>query len=165
MLFGSKTDFAIHIEHLQTVDGWALGRLLFWIGSIPIGDPTDSSVHLKGCADWLRDFATHDRDRYEIGLFNIDRVSTYERLTDPAVGSPGSTTESLDRESLFSRFDVSVLGGSSFDRVTLLLLENETGGQRFVWRQGTDSIREAFLPPRTAQSVARECVEWCAANL
>jgi hypothetical protein len=164
MLFGDTSLFAIELEIVRATNDWVFGRFLFWIRGAQVGDSTDPSVHLKACIGWLDDFIRRPRRRYEPGLFELEKESAFRFVT-------GDEDEGIDFNSLqeatetrFSRFDISYLGMSSFDRVTLLLFEDLDGRQRLLWQTGEGAIGDATLPVGQLQTVASSCVKWFAAR-
>jgi hypothetical protein len=158
MLIGEKNEFAIEIEAIERVDDWVLGRFLFWLGGMVVGDPADESVHLIGCVGWLREFVENPRDRHESGLYAIQKDLAFSILNAGMVADEDRLGAEAYPDT-FSRFHISHLGMSSFDRVTLLLVEDKSGRQRCIWQQELDPVQEAFLPPGRMQQVARDCVE------
>lgn len=159
MLAGNKSVCGIELEVIDVIGDWAQGSFLLWINGTSIGDPSDQSVHIQGCINWLKDFVEHPRNRFEEGLFTLPKDELYQLLSvnedSPSILS--STGKEIDRA--FSRFHISHIGMSSFDQVTLLLLEDEEGRQRLIWQQGSGVVDEAYLPPGRMQAVASECVE------
>ena len=59
---------------------------------------------------------------------------------------------------------ISHVGMSSFDKVTILLVEGQRGEQRCIFQQGDAEIMDAFFPPGTMQRVAADCVGWFSAQ-
>lgn len=165
MLIGDPDEFAIELEPIQVVDAWPFGRFVLWLGGRMVGDPADESVHLKGCIGWLRNIVESPRDRFEPGLYGMEREAAYRALCDGVISHGDDDDDAEERYAdTFARFHISHLGMSSFDRVTLLLVEDGDGRQRCIWRQGDEPVQDAFLPPGRMQAVASECVERFAAD-
>jgi len=159
MLAGSKEEFGIEIQLVQTLDDWTYGRFAFWLDNHLVGDWSDESVDLNACMEWLRDFVEHSRDRYEPGLFTMNKDAAYRALCDGVIIQDSDADSKIERyDSTFSRFHISHLGMSSFEHVTLLLVEDEVGRQRCIWQQRSQEVQEAFLPPVCMQRIASECV-------
>lgn len=159
MLAGNKTECGIEIEIVDVIGEWAQGAFLLWVHGVPIGDRSDRSVHVQGCINWLKDFVGHPRDRVEAALFALRKEEVYRLLSTNEDSLPPSNPTGKQIDRAFSRFHISHLGMSSFDQVTLLLIEDEQGRQRLIWQQASDAVKEAYLPARRLQLVASECVE------
>jgi hypothetical protein len=143
MIEGNITRFAIEGEVAERIDSWVLGHIRFWICGNSVGEWSDS-VDLLGCLRWLNDFASTPRSRYESGLFELPAREVFRRVYDPVMphsgaGRPGVTDA-------FSRFHISHLGMSAFERFDLLLLTDEHGAERCLWREtGSEEIHECYL--------------------
>ena len=74
MLIGNKDKFAVQLTIGDAVDGWALGSYLLWVCGASIGDRNDCSVDLRGCRNWMLDFVEKPRERYESGIYEMDKV-------------------------------------------------------------------------------------------
>ncbi|WP_266160582.1 Imm42 family immunity protein [Dyella silvatica] len=159
MLVGNKNKFAVHIDVKGIHDGWVFGTYIFWVNGASIGDENDDSVDLKGCWNWMRDFVESSMNRYEPGLYEMDKVQAYIYLAAsvlPREMSFGFAEEIYS--DTYERFHVSHIGMSSFDRVTLLMLTNEQGMERLVWREGDGDIQDAYLGAGQLESVFADAV-------
>jgi hypothetical protein len=165
MLAGNKTECGIEIEITDVIGDWAQGTFLLWVHGVPIGDQSDRFVHVQGCINWLKDFIEHPRDRFEATLFALPKEEVYRLLSTNEDSLPPSSPTGKQIDRAFSRFHISHLGMSSFDQVTLLLMEDERRRQRLIWQQASGAVKEAYLPPGRMQLVASECVEKAASML
>lgn len=159
MLAGTKAECGIELVIADVVDEWVLGSFLIWVHGTPIGDRADHSVDIKGCINWMKDFVEHPRNRLEPGLFTLPKDEVYRLFSAMDETIPAVSPIGRQIEKAFSRFHISHLGMSSFNQVTLLLLEDEQGRQRLIWQQESDPVKEAFLPPGRMQQVASEFIE------
>jgi len=153
MIAGRKDRFAIEAEPEEIVDGWALGKIRFWIGGEPVGNWEDTA-DLKGCAGWLRDFASKPRDRFEPSLEAATPQEVFRRVYDPIMaGSDGG----IPIREAFARFHISHLGMSSLELYDLLLVKDANGGERCLWRKtGEDLVRECHLWRNEMENVASD---------
>ena len=82
---------------------------------------------LKGVVSWWRDFVTNDRDRWSPLLDTMDAEAVYALLFDLIYGEAGTigviSTDPQVIADAFSRFKISHLGMSAFDRYTIFLVE------------------------------------------
>lgn len=159
MLFGNKGEFAVDINVEDIFDGWVLGTYQFWVRGISIGDGSDHSVDLKGCWNWMRDFISHARERYAPNLYEMNKQQVYLRLAAsvlPSQNPSGFSKEMYDET--FSRFHISHIGMSSFERLTLLLVKNEQGMERLIWSEGGGGIQDAYLGASQIEDVFADAV-------
>jgi hypothetical protein len=159
MLIGDKNKFAVQITVEGAIDGWILGSYLLWACGTSIGDKSDYSVDLRGCRNWMRDFIEKHRDRYGPGLYEMDKVQAYVRLASAVL--PGENPSGFAQEmydDTFSRFHISHIGMSSFDNVTLLMVKNEKGMERLVWRSGDEEIKDAYLEAGEVERIFGEAM-------
>jgi hypothetical protein len=159
MLIGNKNEFAVDINVENIFDGWVFGTYLLWGRGLPIGNDYDNSVDLKGCWNWMRDFVAHPRDRYEPDLYDMDKRQVYLRLATSVqpFENPLGFVKEIYEETIL-RFHISHIGMSSFDRFTLLLVTNEHGMERLVWREGDGDIQDAHLSAGQVKSVFADAV-------
>lgn len=143
MLVGDKQYFAIEIEIVEIVDSWVLGSFLFWISDVAIGDKDDKSVDLRGCISWLKDFVTVPRNRYEPTLYALSKEQVYKQLCESVLVGDISNDDMV--ENAFSRFYISHIGMSSFDHVTIALIDNQQGDVRFIWQQNAEEVQSTYL--------------------
>ena len=159
MLTGDKNKFAVQIDVGETVDEWALGSYILWARGTPIGDERDCSVDLRGCRNWMRDFVEKPRKRYERDLYEMDKLQAYVRLASAVL--PGENPSGFAKdmyEDTFARFHISHIGMSSFDNVTLLMIKNEKGMERLVWRSKDGEIEDAYLEAGQVEETFLEAV-------
>jgi len=159
MLVGDKQNFAIETEILEIVDGWVFGTFVFWLAGETVGDPKDKQVDLKGCINWLKDFVYNSRNRFEINLYDMELGQTFLLLNASAtLGNQDMSFAKEPYNDIFSRFHIEHLGMSSFDQLTMILIENGNQQQRCIWQQNDQAIKEAFLKKRTMQEIAMMAV-------
>ncbi|MDP3279190.1 MAG: Imm42 family immunity protein [Deltaproteobacteria bacterium] len=158
MIAGNRERFAIEAEIEECIDGFTLGHLRFWICGRAVGDWEDS-VDLLGCLRWLKDFRDHPRKRFEPGLWHLPAGEVFRRVYDPVMAGAKSASESCVPDA-YARFHISHLGMSSFNRFDLLLLEDEHGAERCLWREAaTEDLHECYLKSFEMESVAGEFCE------
>lgn len=158
MLIGNKKNFAIELEIVDFIDGWVFGSFIFWVNEKVIGNPDDRSVDLKACVSWLREFLQNQRNRFESGLFELDKEQVYVQLCSSVLAGEENLFSEERYEDTFYRFHVSHIGMSSFDEVTIILVENEKGDFRCIWKQGANGIEDAFLGKDEMRKVVDDAV-------
>lgn len=162
MLVGDRENFGIEI-HLRSAVGnrWIYGTYVLWANGMPIGDPNDHAVDLRGCCNWMQNLTERPPDRYEPGLYEMDRTVAYVRLASSALANPSSNRFAKEAYAdTVSRFHISHIGMSSFDRVTLLWLKNLSGSDRLIWQVGEDSIQDAHVRAGLMETAFREAIRW-----
>lgn len=155
MITGQKEKFAIEAVVDERPEGWALGHFRFWIDGKEVGDWSDT-VDLKGCVQWLLDFVSNPRDRYHPGLATRSAKEVFELVYDPVI-SEDLLSSKIDPpiKDAFSRFHITHLGMSSFEAFDVLLVKDEVGVERVLWRRaGESKIEECFLESDTLESIA-----------
>lgn len=165
MFIGDRQTFAVEIEIRERVNGWVYGTFLFWLSGVAVGDAHDDSVDLQGCASWVRDFLNFPRDRVDAEIFDMPadrvfRILYHSVMSGPDDGQNAQEVLEDSRGNVFSRFHVSHLGMSSFNDVSILLVENDSGRQRFVWQQGNNPIHDTILPKHQVRNVLDNTVKW-----
>lgn len=160
MLVGNKQRFAVELEILDEIDGWVFGTFIFWIQGIAIGDPEDNAVDLKGCINWLRGYLENPSNRVDPELYVLNKDTAYSRLCDSVLAGGGNQVLKEEFLQFYSRFHISHIGMSSFDSVTIVLLENGQGGARCIWKQGSQEAQDAFLDIGEINQVFKEVIEW-----
>jgi hypothetical protein len=155
MIAGFRERFAIEAEVEDRITSWVLGHIRFWICGRPVGNWVDS-VDMLGCLRWLREFSDTQRDRYEPGLWNLPANEVFRLLFD-SVMAVGDIRTGMQIRDAYSRFHISHLGMSSFERFDILLLHDEHGAERCLWREsGIDEIHDCRLWRREMELVAGE---------
>jgi hypothetical protein len=157
ILVGQPERFAIEAEPELPAGDWIYGRFRFWLGGLPVGNWEDSA-DLKGCVSWLREFATVLRDRYEPRLWNLAPAEVFGLVFDPVMGPTGIANPAKQPiPHAFSRFHISHLGMSSFDKFDLVLLKDEEGAERCLWRNAeAPGIHECRLSRNEMEDVAEK---------
>lgn len=158
MLIGDKNNFAIEFEILDVVDGWVFGTFMLWALGSAIGNPEDKSVDLKGCINWLKDFVENPKDRFEPGLYELDKKQVFIQLCSSVLAIEGSSFAEEKYRDTFCRFHISHIGMSSFDDITILMVENKQDRVRCIWRQDDQEIKEAYLSSSEIYKVAAQAV-------
>lgn len=158
-LIGCKDKFAIQFEILDVVENWILGTFIFWINGLIVGDPDDKSVDLKGCMNWLQDFINSPRNRFEPELYDMDKEQAFFSLCTTVISGNQDRFNLKEKyKNTFSRFHISHLGMSSFDRLNILLIENDKRQQRCIWQQADEEIKEAFFEAGEIEKVSSEAI-------
>ncbi|WP_266160138.1 Imm42 family immunity protein [Dyella silvatica] len=159
MLVGDKSECAVDIKIENNFDGWVFGTYLLWVRGIPIGDDYDNSVDLKGCWNWMRDFVTYPENRYEPDLYDMDKRQVYLRLATSVLPNENPSGFAKEvYEDTTSRFHIDHIGMSSFNRYILLLVKDEKGMERLVWRESYGDIQDVYLSAGQLESVFAEAV-------
>src|SRR5688572_2507855 len=136
---GNPSEFAIQCEFTHAVKEWIYGRFRFVFRNQCCGNWDDSAT-LGGCVSWLRDFVETPRERYEPGLLTMSSDEVHEILIRPFMNDGSEQSDDFDEiyrlDALYDRFDISHLGMSSFNLVSMVLIEDERE-QRCVWTSGS----------------------------
>jgi hypothetical protein len=163
MIFGEKNVIAIECEIEDIISDQVFGRFQLWLTGYSVGNWDDKNVFLQGCYNWAKDFWENPQNRFEPTLFEKDGHEIFELLYDSVMASPNYKGPFLidpPYENIYSRFHLSHIGMSSFNRYDLLLVEDKDGRQRVLWRFADDGIiHESYFPPSTIQQLV---VEYCA---
>lgn len=160
MIIGNRERFAIEAEIEEEVSGWILGHFRFWLCEKPVGDWSDS-VDLRGCVRWLRDFHTNPRERHEAMLSTRTAEEVFRLVYDPVIAGGESASGQPQVRDAYSRFHISHLGMSSFERFDLLLLKDANGSERCLWRAaGTKKVFECRLWRNEMEAVAADFCDW-----
>jgi hypothetical protein len=158
ILAGQKERFAIEAEPDTEQDGRVFGGFRFWIAGNEVGDWMDTA-YLNGCVQWLRDFESKPRDRFDPRLEDLDVLAVFELLWEPVYGENAiAEPRQQPIPYAYSRFHIGRLGMSSFDRVDILLVKSADGKERGFWRTFPDlqTLHAAVLDEDEMESVARE---------
>jgi hypothetical protein len=159
MLIGNRERFAVDWEIREINDHWVFGYFIFFINGTVIGDPADFSVDLKGCLGWIKDFLINARDRYEPGLYGMEKDDAYLLLASSVLAREDKQRSVQEAyQDTFARFHISHIGMSSFDRFTLLLVKDRNGEERCIWKMPSGEVMDAHLQPGEIESVFRELV-------
>ncbi len=166
-LIGSKNSFAVQTEVTEKVDDWVFGTFVFWLGNKLVGDLDDSSVDLKGCLNWIKDFLSRPKNRFEPGLYEMDKDQAFIQLCGSVILRDHQDAFFAQEKynDTFSRFHISHLGMSSFDNLNLLLVENEQGLQRVLWQQGDEEVDDAYLLKNELSSVLKKTEEFLVSEI
>lgn len=155
---GDDNLFAISAEIIEIRDACMFGSFRFVLHGKVCGNWNDWA-HLESCYSWLREFHTKPMPRYEPELLSLPADEVFDRLVRPVLVSPRDTSApSVPKyyPDTYERFHISHLGMSSFDSVTVLLIEGPEL-QRCVWQSVDDSAAHSeTFPPHHMQNVARD---------
>jgi hypothetical protein len=156
LLVGDPRRFAIEASPDPPIDGWILGRFRFWVGGASVGD-WEGATDLKGCANWLREFATPNKDgRLAPALDDLDAAAAFAALHASAFGDEADPRKQPVPYAL-SRFNLDRLGMSSFDDYEIYMWVTSAGHERCLWRRtGDPSVHEMTLDPGEMERVAGE---------
>ena len=140
----------------RVVEGWILGRFRFWLHGQACGD-WDDEADLHSCHYWLKTFVEEDTHRTEPDLLALSAEEVWEEIVSPVYDRGQDSCEQTERYgNVYSRFHISHIGMSSFDRIVMVLVES-AGAQRCVWKDlRTKAICDNVFPARHMQCVARE---------
>lgn len=159
MLIGETSTFAIEGVVTEHDNGWVFGNFRWWAGGTPIGDWSDYT-DMKGCANWLRSLADESIDRYEAGLMQDSKESVFQRLYDSVMDTGYSDGTPPPFDAIYTRFHLSHVGMSAFERVGMVLVE-DAKQQRLLWKDlDSQIVNDVFLPMGTVQRVAQAYVTW-----
>lgn len=154
MLVGDKSLFAVEWNVNETVDNWVFGNFLFWIKGSSVGDPSDCSVDLLAVTRWVKAFLAGPQDRFEEGLFSLPREQAYERLAASVLFHEDPENRVKEHyPDTFARFHITHIGMSSFDVVTVLLVKDEDGSERCIWKDGSQHVVDAYLPANEIERI------------
>ncbi|OYW27100.1 MAG: hypothetical protein B7Z47_06985 [Chthoniobacter sp. 12-60-6] len=151
---GYDNNFSIAAEVTEITDNWILGRFRFVLHGKVCGN-WDDAADLRGCHGWLKDFSIHFLPRFEHGLLTLPEVEIFERLVKPVLVQPDAEEYAEVYPDTLSRFHISHLGMSSFNAVTMVLVEGAEQ-QRCVWQANNDPIMSDLFPQNCMQNVAQE---------
>ena len=159
MLCGSSS-FAVKWQVRERGETTVYGSFAFIISGHEVGDYSEYA-HLKGCRNWMRDFIENPMDRFEPGLFEMDKIQAYRVLANSILhyDYERDPVEEI-YENISSRFHVGHIGMSSMDdSFVVLFMENEAGEGRFIWKAWKDEvIKEAYVAPGEVVRVFTEAV-------
>lgn len=159
MKVGGGSNLVVRYQVVDRIDDWVFGHFFFVVDGSVIGDASDQSVDLKGCLSWLSAFLRHSRNRYEPGLFEMPKDQVFVQLGASVLWSE-DVDDSVKEiyEDTYARFHISHLGMSSFDTVILLLVEDERGNSRFIWKDCENSLHDAFFSAGEIERVLGDAV-------
>jgi hypothetical protein len=159
MIAGSKKLFSIEAKIKSSQENWVFGSIRFWIDSKPIGNWDDITA-LNACYNWIQGFSFGKNDNKAEDLFNLPPIQAYELIMAELRGSPTNYGRNLDIKDPMS-FDISVLGMSSFDNLDILMIKNEAGIEKCIWKIGNGNVEQFLLPANEMERVASEfCAEF-----
>lgn len=151
---GDKQKFAVIVEISEILQGWLLGQFAFVFRGRLCGNWNDAA-DLRGCHSWMRDFAVSPTNRFEPGLMNLTPSEIVHDLVRPVMRSASDPAVPEKYIDTYSRFHISHLGMSSFDRFRLVLIE-DAKFQRCIWQDlsNEEIIYDDPFPRGHMQAVA-----------
>lgn len=161
MFAGSKADVGVEVQIADVASHrWIYGTYLLWVDGKPLGNAQDESVDLRGCCNWMQSLIEQPADRYEPGLYEMDKGVAYNRLASSVLvhANPNGFVKET-YPNTHSRFHISHIGMSSFDRVTLLWLKSLEGSDRLIWQSGEGTVADACFPAGRFESALRDAVQ------
>lgn len=161
---GDRGSLAMEAEIENLAGEWIYGHFRIWCEREAIGN-WDDAVDIRGVIRWLRDLAENPRNRKERSLDCRSKEDVFRLVLDPVIAKTAVQSSVPPIADAFSRFVISHIGMSSFDAYDVLLIEDEKGRQRILWRHGDATIGESTLWPNEIQRVAAEFVEKATAVL
>ncbi len=153
MTFGDPRTVSIHVSPKETIGTWIYGSFLLRLGDSTVGDENDAAVHLNGCINWLTKFVESPGDGCAPELMTESNNDIWQRL----VVEPN---ENIELREAFSRFHISHIGMSSFNQVTLVLLNDGQNWERYVWQQRNDAIHDHWAPIGSLKETAQKAIVW-----
>lgn len=157
MIFGDPQAVSIDISPTETIGTWIYGSFLLRLGDGTVGDEHDFT-DLNGCVNWLTDLVTSPRDRCAPELMTGSNDYVWQRL----VVEPNQKVELYEA---FSRFHISHIGMSSFNQVTLVLLNDGKNWERYVWQQRNEPIHDHRAPLGSLKDAAQKAIAWYNAHV
>lgn len=111
-------------------------------------------MDLLSVGRWVENFLAVPSDRFEPGLFYMPVERVFRILASSVLVNedPDGLVSEVYKDT-FSRFHISHIGMSSFDAVTLLLLTDECGRERCVWRSYSEDILDFYLPEKEMEKI------------
>lgn len=157
MIVGSPERFAIEVEP-RDVDGeWIWGGFRFWLANSEIGDWEDATaLHL--CWLWLKKFCSHPPACVEPAVAVGSAEEVFRRVVDPVFGPEGIADPSKQPVPFaYERFHITHVGMSSFDSFVVVLVKDEIGNERCLWRKDDETtIHDSWLGPGEMERVVGE---------
>jgi len=150
---GDPSRFAVKWE--ATFPGeQPIGRFALVVMGDEVGDFSDNGTSLIGCYNWTADLLHHVRDRFEPGLFEMDRGQAFETLVHPVFGHYyGVECPPEPYADIYGRFHIQHIGMTSMEKFVLLLIQNEQGESRLIWQEDYGEIREACFDAGEVEDV------------
>lgn len=162
---GDPSRFAVKWE--ATYPGETpVGRFAVFIDGHEVGDLSDDGTYMLGCFCHTLELTEHWHDKFEPGLFEMDKLQAFETLVYPVYGAPhgGKAPEEI-YPNIYGRFHIHHIGMSSMDDFLLLVMKSDQGETRFIWQQGRGEIHEAHLPAEEVEAVFADFLEKAEADM
>jgi hypothetical protein len=156
---GDPSRFAVKWEVVYPSDK-PIGRFAVFIDGHEIGDFSDDGTYLHGCFCHGLELADRWGDKFEPGLFEMDKLQAFETLVYPIYGHHyGVEGREEIYPNIHGRFHIHHVGMSSMDNFLLLVMKSDQGETRFIWQEGRGEIHEARLPAAEVEAVFAEFLE------
>lgn len=144
----------LKISPTKRVETWVYGTFQLRLGGSLIGDEHDNGVDLMGCINWLSDFIAKPRDRLVPELMVAPKEVVWQNIVVPVFES----VTDVKYPDVFSRFHLSHLGMSAFDRVIIVMINDGKEQERYVWQQGEEPIQDFLAPIGSLEVAATEAI-------
>lgn len=157
ILCGDPSRFAVKWEVVYPSDT-PIGRFALFIDGHEVGDFSDDGTYLNGCFCHGLELADRWDDKFEPGLFEMDKLQAFETLVFPIFGHYyGVEGREEIYHNTYGRFHIADIGMTSMEFFRLLVMKNETREKtRFVWEDKQGDVREACLPAAEVEAVFAE---------
>lgn len=121
-----------------------------------VGDVFDDGTSLIGCYNHVSALIDAPEDRFEPGLFAMDRDQAFKTLAHSvlAIRHDAEPYPEIYRDT-HGRFHLTHIGVTSMDRFVLLFIKSEQGESRFIWRELEGEIHDARVPPARSRRYFR----------
>lgn len=120
---------------------WLTGHFSLIVRDQLVGN-WDDWVSLAMVRDWLRDFTAFEQRRWGDSVAGLDPVSAYRLLVARGYGDESSIEESSEA---IRKYDITVIGATAFDRLTMLLLDPTPTQQWLIWGSGGTAADPAVV--------------------
>lgn len=160
MLVGNPERFAIEAEPREAEGVWTWGGFRFLLGNRSVGNWEDAAA-LQLCRGWLRKLCDHPQNCTDPYVASCIPEEVFALVVDPVSGPAGIADPTKQPIPFaYERFHITHVGMSSFDSYTVLLIKDEIGNERCLWRQGMGGpIEEQWLRPGEIEGVIQTFCE------
>jgi hypothetical protein len=159
ILCGDPSRFAVKWEVVHPSDTpW--GRFALVIDGKTVGDFDDDGTYLIGCYNHVADVIHDPEDRFEPGLFEMDKAQAFKVLAHSVLAFWRDIEPFPEiYRNTHGRFLFHDIGMTSMDRFVLLFIQSEQGESRFIWRELEGEIHEARVPAGEVEAVIADFLE------
>jgi len=157
LVCGDPSRFAVKWEATVRSEGYVGGRFALSIEGHEVGDFSDDGTYLIGCFCHSLELADRWDDKFEPGLFEMDKLEAFEALVYPIFGHYYGVEDRVEvYRNTYGRFHIDSIGMSSMDDFILLVMKSGQGATRFIWQAGSGDIHEARFPVGEVEAVFAE---------